>query len=289
MIVDAYKHFKDHPKYNKLVGNDFLLVEYKCPLKSEEFKLWTESHFITYVISGRKDWTTLNKTYTVEKGEALFIKKGVYSTKQYFKVDYCVMLFFFTDDFIRRFLKENTNYSSSKNDVLPDKQIFNIDVNDTLESLFNTVFNYLKQLQAIPKDLVEIKFKELLYNIILNPKNNNLVQFFSSLEKVDKTNLDHIMMKNFHNDLKLEEFARLSGRSLSTFKRDFKNYYNETPGKWLNNKRLELAKTLLQTSDLNVNEVCYESGFTNTSHFNKVFKEKFKSPPKQYRILHSNN
>ena len=138
----------------------------------------------------------------------------------------------------------------------------------------------------VPKELVEIKFNELLFNIALNPINKNLIGFFNSLKQVEKTNLNEIMTKNFHYDLQLEEFARLCGRSLSTFKRDFKTHFNQTPGKWINNKRLEYAKTLLKNSELNINEICYESGFKNTSHFNNSFKQKYQYPPNKYRSLH---
>jgi AraC-like DNA-binding protein len=94
------------------------------------------------------------------------------------------------------------------------------------------------------------------------------------------------MLKNFQHDLELEEFAHMCGRSLSAFKRDFKNTYDQTPGKWLNHKRLEYASTLLLTSDLNINEICFESGFKNSSHFNKVFKDRYQIPPNQFRTQH---
>jgi len=286
MAIDIYKYFLKHPRYNKLEGNGYLMVEYKCPLEVENFKLWTDTPFINYVISGRKDWTALDKTYTIEKGQALFINKGVYNTKQYFEVDYCVMLFFITDDFIRRFVNNYQDVMHSKNSNVVSKQIFTIDVGDSLNSLFLSVFNYMNKGGEIPKDLVEIKFNELLFNIALNPKNKDLVGFFNSLKHVERTTLNDVMMKNFHSDLILEEYARLYGKSLSTFKRDFQNYYNETPRKWLNNKRLEYAKTLLENPELNINDICFESGFKNTSHFNSSFKEKYKYPPNQYRKMY---
>lgn len=288
MAIDVYKHFLKHPRYNKLVGNDFLLVEYKCPIEVEKFKLWTNTPFITYVISGQKDWTALNKTYTINKGEALFINKGVYNTKQYFEVDYCVMLFFITDDFIRRFVKKHKNILQSKGSETSNSQIFTIDVEDSLNALFLSVFNYLNQSNNIPKDLVEIKFNELLFNIILNPANKDLISFFNSLLLTKRTSLNDIMMKNFHSDLKLEDYARLYGKSLSSFKRDFQNHFKETPRKWLNIKRLEYAKTLLENPELNINDVCFESGFKNTSHFNSSFKEMYQYPPSQYRKLYLN-
>ncbi len=286
MIVDVYEYFKQHPQYNKLIGNDYLFVEYKCPINVEEYQLWTDSHLITYVINGKKDWISSDKTYEINEGDALFVRKGVYYTRQYFEVDYCVILFFINDDFIKNFINEN-NLKVLNNIDKEHEQIFEIDVNDSLDALIHSVFNYLKQGGNIPRSLVEIKFKELLFNIMLNPKNHKLKHYFSSLNQSGKANLEYMMMRNFQYDLKMEDFAKLCGRSLSTFKRDIKNYFNETPGNWIKNKRLEYAKTLLKNSDLSVSEICYESGFKNSSHFNSIFKQKYQLPPKQYRLLHS--
>lgn len=98
-----------------------------------------------------------------------------------------------------------------------------------------------------------------------------------------KIDIEKTMLDNFQYNLKIEDYAKLCGRSLSVFKRDFNKHYDTTPYKWLKEKRLEYAKTLLLESNLNVNQVCYESGFINNSHFIKSFKEKFKLPPNQFK------
>ena len=281
MTVDIYNFFKHHPAFNKLIGDDYLFVEYKCPINAEQFKLVTNQHFISYVVSGKKDWTSLHQKHTTRDGEAVFIRKGIYNTKQYFEVDYCVILFFITDEFIRKFMIENQFNKNISTEESP--QMFPIEVNDSLTSLFMSVFNYFKQGGEIPKQLIELKFKELLYNIILNPKNKQLTSYFNSISNTQKTALSEIMLKNFHSELSLEEFAHLSGRSLSTFKRDFKSNFDETPRKWINNKRLTYAKTLIENTSLTINEVCFESGFKNASHFNKAFKDRYQFPPNTYR------
>lgn len=284
MIVDVYQYFKKHPKYNKLVGDDYLFVEYKCPINVEEYQLWSDSHLITYVINGRKDWTSGQRTFKIESGDALFVRKGVYSTRQYFEVDYCVILFFINDEFIRKFIQDN-QLQLKEAATKEHAQIFEIDVDDSLDSLIHSVFNYIKTGGHIPQNLVELKFKELLFNIFLNPKNNELISYFKSVTLSSKTDLKNIMQTNFQYDLSISDFARLCDRSLSTFKRDFQTQFNDTPGNWIKEKRLEFAKSLLINSDLSINEICYESGFKNTSHFNKIFKEKFGSPPHKFKKL----
>ena len=95
------------------------------------------------------------------------------------------------------------------------------------------------------------------------------------------------MESNFCYNLKIEEFAKMSHRSLSTFKRDFQNHYSKSPGKWLLSKRLDYAATLLVNNLSNVSQVAFESGFEDVSHFSRVFKQKFNQSPSRYRKISS--
>lgn len=100
----------------------------------------------------------------------------------------------------------------------------------------------------------------------------------------DRIDLEAIMLQNFKYNIKLVDFAKLSGRSLSSFKRDFYKQFKTTPSKWLKQKRLEHARVELVHSDMNVNEIAIESGFQNSSHFIKSFKEKYGTTPHQYKM-----
>lgn len=109
----------------------------------------------------------------------------------------------------------------------------------------------------------------------IRPKRSDFIRSNSKL-KHTKIDIEKVMLENFLYNLKIEEFAKISGRSLSSFKRDFQNIYNTTPSKWIKSKRLEYAKQLLVESDLNINQICYDSGFINSSHFIKSFKKNIK-------------
>jgi AraC-like DNA-binding protein len=193
------------------------------------------------------------------------------------------MLFFISDDFIKKFISENELFKKKIKLIDEHKYIFEINTNSSFTLLIESIFNYLKQGDTIPQNLIEIKFNELLFNIVLNLKNNELVNFFNSINQKSKANIEHVMTKNFQYNLKIEDFSKLCGRSVSAFKRDFKNNFKTTPSKWLLNKRLEYAKTLLIGTDLSINEVCYQSGFKNTSHFIRAFKFKYALPPNKFK------
>ncbi|WP_299526005.1 AraC family transcriptional regulator [uncultured Lutibacter sp.] len=284
-MINAYEYFKNHPKFNKLVGDDFLFVEYKCPINIEEYQLWIENHLITYVISGKKDWITSRKTHKLTAGDSIFVRKGVYTTKQYLENDYCVMLFFINDKFIKKFITENPTFIRKLNLKEEHDAILTVNTNDSFKILIESIFHYLKQGDKIPQELVEIKFKELLFNIVLNSKNKDLLIFFNSLTQNTKVIIENIMIENFYYDLKIEDYAKLCGKSLSSFKREFKENFNTTPGKWVINKRLEHSTTLLLGTNMTVSQVGYECGFKNNSHFIQAFKKKLKLTPNRFKAL----
>ena len=89
-------------------------------------------------------------------------------------------------------------------------------------------------------------------------------------------------MNNYYLEPKtVEELAKASGRSLSTFHRDFKEIFNETPHRWIINKRLEYAYDLLQNNTKKISEICLEVGFQDLTHFGKVFKKKYGVTPSE--------
>ena len=80
-------------------------------------------------------------------------------------------------------------------------------------------------------------------------------------------------------NLPLEKFGYLTGRSLTTFKRDFSKVFRLTPQRWLTQKRLELAHYMLIEKKKKPIDVCYEVGFENLSHFSYAFKKHFGYSP----------
>jgi AraC-like DNA-binding protein len=89
---------------------------------------------------------------------------------------------------------------------------------------------------------LELKFKELILTIADNRGNGELLSYFGSLlQEEQSVSLKNTMEDNYCFNLKLEQFAQLSNRSLSDFKRDFQKLYNITPEKWLLKRRLNHA------------------------------------------------
>lgn len=65
--------------------------------------------------------------------------------------------------------------------------------------------------------------------------------------------------------------------------RVFKKYMNETLTDYINNKRLDLAVTLLCNTNKTVHDVCHECGFESVPYFTKIFKQKFGVSPAVFK------
>ena len=107
---------------------------------------------------------------------------------------------------------------------------------------------------------------------------------FSEMGKID---LEKYMEEHFMYNLPLERFAFLTGRSLTTFKSDFKKVFNNTPGKWLTEKRLQLAYHKLSMEKQKITDVYHSVGFENLSHFSFAFKKAFGHSPSSLNHHHS--
>ena len=105
--------------------------------------------------------------------------------------------------------------------------------------------------------------------------------FLFDLADPKKQDLEAFMLNNFHYNVPIEHFAKLSGRSLTTFKREFFDIFKESPGIWLKNKRLSEAFYLIKEKKQKPTDLYLNLGFENLSHFYTCFKKKYGITPSE--------
>ena len=91
---------------------------------------------------------------------------------------------------------------------------------------------------------------------------------------------------HFSENLTLEAVASLAGFSKYHFARLFKQYTNSSFYKFLNQKRIEYAKSLLLDPELAVTEVAAQSGFSSLSAFLRMFKQLNLCTPTEFRSMY---
>ncbi|RED50248.1 helix-turn-helix transcriptional regulator [Seonamhaeicola aphaedonensis] len=143
----------------------------------------------------------------------------------------------------------------------------NTDENGSNASRIRLLINYLLILIL---DLLKTE------NIVLNESltdSSRSVQYF--LKELDK---------NLSENWTIEEMAKSSGVGLTRFTHHCKQLTNLTPMRYLNIRRLEMAKNILKDNPhLTVGEVANMCGFTTSQYFSTVFKKHEKCSPKAFR------
>lgn len=95
-----------------------------------------------------------------------------------------------------------------------------------------------------------------------------------------KIDIMEFLEEHFEREMTLEEMARYTGRSLSAFKRDFAVLSTVPPQKWLIERRLRAAHTILTEGAVaRVSEACHAAGFKNISHFSRAFRARYGVTP----------
>lgn len=278
-----YDFIQNNPSTIRLQVNELLLAEYQCPLDKTRYEIWSHHNYIIYVISGQKKWFTRSQEILVKEGDCIFVRKGAHSVYQYFEKDFCAVVLFLPDAFIRAVLLENMITPGNLTPLKDLDSLFSIETDEILDSYFYSFLSYLEGRNKITNSLLELKFKELVMVTASRNYNESLNGYFEVLCRTGKPSLREVMNSNFNFPMTLQEFAKLSGRSLTAFKNDFRKLYGTSPGKWLKKKRLEYSKHLLQHTEKTVTEVVFDSGFQNTSHYSREFKNSYGCSPISYK------
>jgi AraC-like DNA-binding protein len=146
-----------------------------------------------------------------------------------------------------------------------------------LDGFFTSLASYFELEDELPLDIARLKLEEGIS--ILRLLDNNIDRLLADFSQPGKISLADFMEKHYMFNMPIEKFGYLTGRSLSTFHRDFKKAFYTSPQKWLTKKRLELAHYQLSEKHRKPVEVYLEAGFENLSHFSFAFKKQFGYAP----------
>ncbi|TRW27131.1 helix-turn-helix transcriptional regulator [Flavobacterium zepuense] len=238
-----------------------------------------DDHCFVRIISGEVKIVSFETSQVFGPGDTMFFPRRQLSTIiQYPKDDQaykCVLIILKTDRlkeyYSRHKAHETTGY-------LPTVKAY--DKHPLLESYFASLLPYFELYEELPEELLALKTDEAI--TILRTIDKSIDTFLADFSERGKIDLADYMEKNFMFNMPLDKFSYLTGRSLTTFKRDFFKIYGMTPQRWLTERRLKLAHYLLSKNKQKPVEVYREAGFENLSHFSYAFKKQFGFAPKEY-------
>lgn len=158
-----------------------------------------------------------------------------------------------------------------------------------LEKYVDNLLLYFKHPEITDDDLLSLKMRELVLLLCKTQQRNTLAQIFKHLFTPEQLSFHEVIEGQLYSGLSLKELAYLTHRSMASFKRDFQKYYQASPAHYIKNKRLEKASQLLIFTQLRITDIVFECGFTNVSHFTRLFHQKYKLSPSTFRMSQTAN
>jgi len=174
--------------------------------------------------------------------------------------------------------KETLQQYALENKIVIDKKYAGkeklfFEPDDFLQNYFSSLAPYINKTKEATPRLADLKIREAIELLLQsNPDFKQILFDFSEPYKMD---LEEFMNQNYMFNVSVASFAKLTGRSLAGFKRDFTKTFNTSPKQWLLAKRLEEAHYLIKHKKQKPTDFYLDLGFENLSHFYTSFKDKF--------------
>lgn len=262
----------------------YLTPEIKLSSYEDKFfksDLVFEDHMLIWFISGETKIIQADATFTFKTGDIFLIPRNVLSTiinyPKHGQPHKTVVMHLST-----KRLKEFYKNIDLHKKAVTDQKIISYNNHPLLESCLASLIPYFDIEGTFPENLASLKITEAIS--VLREIDKGIDNILANFDEPGKIDLIDFMQRNFMFNMPMEKLGYLTGRSLSTFNRDFKKYFDTTPQKWLTQKRLELAHYQLSENKKKPTEVYFEVGFENLSHFSYAFKKQFGYAPTSLKV-----
>lgn len=279
------KLFVEPFNLRSLQMDGFTVIESCAHQKFSNGEMLVGQHLLLFVLKGKYIAYYGKEKYQVEQGEGLIIQRTHFIEYEKYSSDndqYVSLMFFLNDGVIKDFLAFNKSEKRGRGKEKL-KSVLKINLNLSIQIFLQSILTSFDNSLANNSAFLKHKLFELLFN--LSNINSTIINLFTQFTTHQIMDIRIVMETNYRKNLTLEDYAYKAGRSLASFKRDFKKVYNTSPHQWILSRRLEFSKQLIENSKIKISDACYDAGFESIAHFSRAFKSKFGYPPS---YLHKN-
>jgi len=246
--------------------------------KMQNSEHYFPDHALGIMLSGESQYFSNDGTFVMKEGTICLMRRNELFKKQKKAGPNgeppSLISIFLDQKTLRQYASEN---DVPKQRAYKGKAMIDLTGNVFLKGFFDSLLPYVDDLKKLTAKIAELKTCEAIE--LLLQTGDVYRKFLFDFQEPHKIDLEMYMNHNFKYNIPLSSFAKLAGRSLSTFKRDFTKIFETTPEKWLQQKRLEQAHYLISKREMRPSEIYLEVGFENLSHFSFAFKKTFGMTP----------
>jgi AraC-like DNA-binding protein len=254
-------------------------------------------YVIGYIMSGYKFIYNGDLRCEIPPGSIFFLSKGTHYMEEApeGRKPFEQILFFYTSDQIGRIITElsinykiDTCFHHSCEECMLREYVISPGW-ESLKHFFAATDKHLRDgFYTQDPTAEQLALTTLVYQIISRPEGCLRTRVLGSTDP-EKELMERQLRDYVFSDITLEQFAERTNRSLSSFKKKFKEYYDESPHRWVVRQRLMHARMQVISTDRDITIIAHECRFPNTSYFIRLFRKEFGMTPSQYRTKYGNN
>lgn len=224
-----------------------------------------ENEAFVYTISGRCRYELDDgRIFEVEAGDVMFLPRGV---------DYSMEILSDEFRYIPCVFMLQTDEPCESTMIRPDNV-----------ALFDNLFHKLAKRHSITGPGQKQLRMSLLYQICAAIVQNGWRDYVPGSTRLRIENSRAYIQSHINNPrLRVAELAKKAEMSEVHFRKLFTNLYQVSPSTYILNERVNLAKELMALSELRLEDVAAQSGFSSLAHMCKVFKSVVGMTPGAYR------
>ena len=270
-------------EFELLKIQELTFVAYRSDVYPSKNEIFFEEHAVIYVLEGEKRFRSPTQEVFIQKGDVFFVRRGYFLMSESIHESYKSLVFFSDEKLLKEFVAQNIGiFPEEPTQEMPLEGAV-MATDEKFAKFVESIFPYFKSNTRYLTQFLKLKLQELLLHLMEVDPTGQLKDLLFSLYRGQKTELRFLMQNYYLKPLRLDELARLSGRSLSAFKRDFQEEFHQSPAAWIRQKRLTHAAFLLRNSNRNIAEIAEEIGYESTSHFIKAFKSVYGETPHHFQ------
>ncbi len=142
---------------------------------------------------------------------------------------------------------------------------------------------YLQHPALANEDLLELKIRELILLLTQTQNAGSIHQLLGGLFAPVNVSLQEVVQLHLYSTLSVQDLARLCRLSPSSFKRKFRELYDDSPMSYIQKEKIKKAKKLLEITEFSISDIAYDTGFTDPAYFARLFKNKTGYSPSAFR------
>lgn len=274
----------DYKKFD-LFGKSFLQKMVIAPPYRYDFPVEERACFL-YVLNGNMHYRFEGNETHIPANHSLLLNcmesgKQIRSTQERQRGE--VVIVTFHPEILKQIYQRELPAIVQPSNTVSNQSSSTINNDFLIQKYIEGLLFYFENPSLVNDEILVLKLKEIILLLAQTRESDNIQVILSQLFSSTKFTFKQIIAAHLFSQINVEELAQKTNLSVSSFKREFKKLYDDSPANYIKTKRLEKAAELLLASDQRISDIAFDCGFNDLANFTKSFHDKFGVSPTHYR------